>query len=140
MKKLTNDYIEQEVASANPAKLVDLLFQRAIRDLYTAQEAWPLMPRNLDAMKSALHAQAIIVELNGCLNHAEGGKLARNLSRLYEYMQYRLSEALTRRAPEDCAIVAEVHSLLSSLGEAWSEMAASNGQVSEVAFNSILVA
>ncbi len=122
MNQNTNEYMEQEVANADPAKLVDLLFQRAVRDLERAYEMWPSLARSAEAVRLALHAQAIIGELQSCLNFNDGGELAANLGRLYEYMQFRLTQALTNHRPEDAEAISEVCSLLAGLSSAWTEM------------------
>ena len=122
MNQSTSEYMEQEIANADPAKLVDLLFQRAVRDLEGACEMWPALARSAEAVRLALHAQAIIGELQSCLNYNAGGDLATNLGRLYEYMQFRLTHALTHRRPEDVATLAEIASLMSGLSSAWTEM------------------
>ena len=122
MNHSTSEYVEQEVANADPAKLVDLLFQRAVRDLEQSCEMWPALARSAEAVRLALHAQAIIGELQSCLNFNEGGDLATNLGRLYEYMQFRLTQALTNRRPEDAKSIAEVATLMAGLSSAWTEM------------------
>lgn len=114
-----NSYIEHQVANATPGELVEMLYARAVRDLTGARELFSLQgePRaQSDAIHLIVHAQQIIAELNHCLDVKQGGSLAQNLARLYEYMQYRLTEAVSKR---DDAPVAEVVGLLSELHEAW---------------------
>ena len=77
--------------------LVELLYERAVRDLEGARELMLLDedPRAMaDAIQLIVHAQAIITELQASLNLKAGGELAVNLLRIYEYMQYRLSESV----------------------------------------------
>jgi flagellar protein FliS len=57
-----------------------------------------------------------ISELDGSLNHAEGGAISRNLAELYQYLRQRLTEANMR---QNDAPLAEVESLLTTLSEAW---------------------
>jgi flagellar protein FliS len=114
-----NSYIEHQVANATPGELVEMLYARAVRDLSGARELFSLQgdPRShADAIHLIVHAQQIIAELNHCLDIKSGGDLALNLARLYEYMQYRLTEAVTKREDDP---VAEVVKLLSELHEAW---------------------
>jgi flagellar secretion chaperone FliS len=112
-------YLEHQVANATPGELVEMLYARAVRDLTGARELFSLQgdPRaQSDAIHLIVHAQQIIAELNHCLNIKEGGSLAVNLARLYEYMEYRLTEAVSKR---DDGPVGEVVNLLSELHEAW---------------------
>jgi flagellar protein FliS len=117
----TNDYLAQQVESADPAHLVELLFQRAVRDLQSARELWPDQSQRVESIRLVVHAQSILNELSHCLNFEQGGALANDLYRLYEYMQFRLMEAVQAESG-DGAQVGEVLDLLSSLSDAWSEM------------------
>lgn len=114
-----SNYVEQQVQEASPAKLIDLLFSRARRDLAQSLEQYALdgdMRSQAEAIRLIVHAQQIIVELARCLNVKEGGELARNLHRIYEYMNYRLKEAIDLRQP---ASTQEVLTLLAELHDGW---------------------
>lgn len=115
-------YLEDKVASATPGQLVELLFDRGCRDLEQAAllAAESKDPRcRADALRLVVHAQRIIAELSASLNRREGGELAQSLARVYEYMQYRLTETAQALDP---AVLREVHDLLASLHEAWCGM------------------
>jgi len=119
MHEELNAYVEHQVATASPVKLIDLLYARAVRDLAGAKEllADTGNPRSVaDGIHLVVHAQQIIQELNGSLNVNKGGEIAHNLHRLYEYFQYRLTESVTKR---EAAAVEEIHGLLSELHEGW---------------------
>jgi len=122
MKKSTYDYIVQEVESADPAKLIDLLFQRAQRDLDGAQELWSSLPQSPAAVQLAVHAQRIIQELQTSLNFDAGGPLSIQLFQLYEYMQYTIMEAVSSRQPEDLQKIQDVREMLGQLATAWTDM------------------
>jgi flagellar protein FliS len=114
--------LEQKVAGATPGELVEMLYARAIRDLTGASSLLDLEgePRSrADAIHLIVHAQQIIAELNHCLNAKEGGELAANLADIYDYMQYRLTEAVSMR---EKAPVTEVVGLLTELHEVWKAM------------------
>jgi flagellar biosynthetic protein FliS len=119
----TEQYVAQEVMCADPVRLVELLYQRALRDLQGACELWPAPDRQVEAIHLALHAQLIIKELHASLNLNEGRELATYLSRLYEFMQYQLMDAISTRDDGAVRKVAEVIELLQPLSEAWSTMA-----------------
>jgi len=111
--------IEEQVASASPRQLVAMLYERALRDLEGACDLFSLEgdPRSqADAINKIAHAQQIIAELNRSLDTRDGEDLAANLARIYEYMQYRLTEAVSKR---EQAPVSEVAGLLSELCSAW---------------------
>jgi flagellar protein FliS len=118
----TQAYLTQEVDNADPARLVELLYQRALRDLNNSRDQWENLSRSPTAIHLAIHAQTIIQELNNSLNYKTGGDLAMNLGRLYEYMQYTLVEALNTRQAQDVAKITEVIELLEPLSDAWTTM------------------
>jgi flagellar protein FliS len=112
-----SNYLEHQVASATPGQLIEMLYDRAVRDLKGACEGDPRS--QADAIHLIVHAQQIIAELNHSLNTQEGGDLAVNLARIYEYMQYRLTEAVTKR---EQVPVLDVAGLMSELHDAWKAM------------------
>ena len=66
--------------------------------------------------RAVCRAVGAISELDGSLNHAEGGAISRNLAELYQYLRQRLTEANVR---QNDAPLAEAESLLTTLSEAW---------------------
>ena len=113
------NYLQHQVLSASPAQLIDMLYDRACRDLNSAKEFFTdPNDRNAicEAVKFVVHAQRIITELKRCLNLEQGGELADNLDRLYEYMQFRLTESVQQL---DARGVGEVAELLNELYQAW---------------------
>ena len=122
MNANTYHYLTEEVQSADPARLIQLLYQRALRDLHAARELWPAVASAPKGIHLAVHAQCILKELQLSLNYQEGGELAVTLGRLYEYMQFRLVEIVGRQSESDASEIDEIIDLLSSLSEAWSTM------------------
>lgn len=123
--------LEEQVAQTTPGEIVCMLYDRAVQDLAGASELFALEddPRSkADAIHLVVHAQQIVAELNHCLNVDTGGELAKNLARLYEYVQYRLTEAVSKY---DRNALTEARGLLVELSEAWHTMEnrkeASNG-------------
>lgn len=143
MKKSTYDYVVQEVESADPAKLIDLLFQRARRDLDGAVELWPSLPSSPAAVQLAVHAQRIIQELQMSLNFDTGGPLSIQLFQLYEFMQYTIMEAVSSRQADDIQKIHDVREMLEQLATAWAEMiqnSAAGQQNSPRTMSGVLVA
>jgi len=122
MNNTAYDYVAQEVESADPARMIELLYQRALRDLKGAIELWPTLDRSPAAIQLLVHAQAILTELQASLNYKDGGQLAATLGQLYEYMQFRIVEITTRRGADESAGIEEIIGLLGSLSDAWSIM------------------
>lgn len=122
MQNNMSEYIQQEVDSADPVRLIDLLYSRALRDLEGARELWPNRARQAEAIRLAVHAQLILRELYNAVNVQDGGELARHLRMLYEYMQYELMEAIAHRGSDSLGKISGVLELLEPLAAAWSSM------------------
>lgn len=115
-------YVENQVLGASPARLIEMLYDRACRDLASAVELMTLQgdARTMaEATRCIIHAQQIVAQLNSSLNLQKGGELAITLHRLYEYIQYRLTEAVNTRQKKP---VQEALELLGELHETWDEM------------------
>ena len=112
-------YRRTAVQSSSPLGLVVMLYDGAIKYMLEAREA---IARNdvLARTTAVSRALAIIAELQNTLNVKEGGEVARELDRLYSYMSTRLLD-VTAKADDNAA--KEVHKLLSTLREGWSQIA-----------------
>jgi flagellar protein FliS len=99
--------------------LVVLLYDRAIAGLTEAHQA--AARGDLRTRASAVSkALAIICALQETLNLEEGGALAEELDRLYDYATRRLVEVNTN---QDLTALTEVHKLLETLRGAWQQIA-----------------
>lgn len=117
------------VLSADPMELVCLLYQHAQDAVRDARQH--LKNRDIAARGKAISkAVALIGELNGSLDHNAGGAISANLKDLYGYMTRRLTEANLKQQD---APLAEVESLLSTLGQAWQEARAQQATASHAA-------
>lgn len=115
----TNIGLETSVASADPHKLILLLYQGALLAISSAKNQ---MLRNEIAAKGKYISQAIMIieeGLKASLDKNAGGELAQNLSDLYEYMSQRL---LIANLKNDVSALDEVSRLLSDLKGAWEEI------------------
>lgn len=111
--------LEEQVASATPAQLISMLYDRCIKDLKGANDLFSLrddLRAQADAIHMIVHAQQIISELQRSLNLKEGGDLASNLNTIYEYMQMRLTEAVSQR---DMKLTLDIIGMLEELHESW---------------------
>lgn len=112
----TNVGIESGVNTADPYKLILLLYQGALLAIASGKNQ--IMRKEIEAKgKSIGHAITIIEEgLKASLNTEVGGDLAQNLTALYSYMSQRL---LNANLNNDLAALDEVSSLLIELRSAW---------------------
>ena len=143
MDEFTQDYLVQEVESADPAKLVELLYQRALRDLMNARELWSMLDKDPASIRLLVHAQCIVMELQKSLNYEQGGEVALNLSRLYDFIQFSIVEITRDRTPDDAKKIEDLIEILSSISDAWSTMARQQREsqsVRSLSSNEILVA
>ena len=122
-------YAATQVGTADRLQLVVMLYEGAISFLRQAQEKMA----QKDASGKGLYlgkAMDIIAELNASLNFKEGGEVAANLFRLYNFMTAHLTRANLNWVQE---AVEEVLALLSQLKEAWEEVCrkAKTGELKE---------
>lgn len=108
--------LETGVASANPHRLILMLFDGALVALAAAQKH--LEEKNVAAKGQAISKALQIIDegLKASLDEKSGGEIAIHLRELYEYMCRRLLLASMRN---ETAPVVEVRNLLSQLKEAW---------------------
>lgn len=113
-------YLESEILSADPVRLVQILYRAAIDQTRSARRY--LAAGDIEARGRAVSkTSAILLELAGSLDHGQGAEFSRRLAGLYEYMLQRLSDAHLTQMD---APLAEVEKLLGDLVEAWGYVAA----------------
>jgi flagellar protein FliS len=108
--------VESGVESANPHKLILMLFEGANEALAKAKMH---IQHGEVAAKGQMLSKAIMIidhGLKASLDMNAGGDLAIKLQSLYDYMSHRLFLA---NIQNDAEIIDEVHKLLSELYDAW---------------------
>jgi flagellar protein FliS len=108
-------YVEDEIVTADPIRLVQLLYQGAIEAVAGARVNLATCDIR-GRFAAATKAIEILTELSSSLNHEQGGELSARLAALYDYMQRRVIEGNQQQID---APFAEVEKLLGTLGEAW---------------------
>jgi flagellin-specific chaperone FliS len=98
---------------------VALFYQRALRDLRGARGLWAMPDWRADAIRRVSDALAIIKELHGSLNPIKGREATTHLSRIYEFMQYELMEAISAQDNESARRITAVVELLQPLSDVW---------------------
>jgi flagellar protein FliS len=133
MKSYQKNYQRVEIATADPVRIVVLLYEGAIRNLNIAA-------RNIETDKELASAKIcrtleIVNYLRNALDHEQGGEISLNLQRLYEYMRDQLNEA---NIHSDASKLAEVVNLLQILLEGWRGISANQTATPEAAIGSSL--
>ncbi len=103
------------VASSDPHAMVMMLLDAAAERMSAACGC--IEHKKLVRKSKLLHScVAIIAELRGSLNLAQGGSLAQNLDGLYEYM---IRQLMLGNLHSDVSKIKEVLGLLSEIRSAW---------------------
>ena len=111
--------VETGVASADPHRLILMLFDGALAAIATARLA---MSRSEVAAKTQAVTKAIAIidgGLKASLDVAAGGELAMRLSELYDYM---LKQLLVANLRNEVTTLDEVTRLLNELRGAWAQI------------------
>src|ERR1700692_2100009 len=118
-------YVDDEILTADPLKLVDLLYRGALEAVGCARVK--LASGDIKARSAAVtKAIEILVELTSSLDYQRGGELSTQLAALYDYMQRRLIDANREQAD---APLAEVEQILETVGEAWAQVKVPAGEL-----------
>ena len=110
-----SQYFEAEILSADPVKLVALLYRGAL-DAVSAARRHLRAGDIRERARRINQAYGILLELVTALDHSAGGEISRNLAELYLYMQRRLLDANSQQTEPP---LVEVEKLLGTLIEGW---------------------
>lgn len=118
LARAKQQYLEQQVASASPERLLVLLYDRLLVDIDRAAVAqgaadWPAAGTHLT------HAQWIVAELSATLTDAWDG--AEQLRAVYAYLT---SQLITANLSHDSDVTAECRGIVVPLRDAWHQAAA----------------
>jgi len=108
--------IETDIATANPVKLVIMLYDGAILALASARAAIEQGDVPTRGQRISKAIEIISDGLKSSLDHQAGGELADRLAALYDYMCSRLIYA---NANANVPAIDEVVALLTELKSAW---------------------
>ena len=112
-------YLETEVLTADPIKLVRILYKGALTAIATARRALARIddPGSIgERSRQIMKAWQIVNELRSSLNYDHGGNVARQLADLYVYIEQRLMEGNIQQSD---APLADAEVVLTTLLEAW---------------------
>jgi flagellar protein FliS len=113
-----NPYLQDSVGTASPGRLLVMLYDRLVADLFQGEEALRAGNRELSAERLT-HAQEIILELRTTLD-VEAWSGAPGLASLYGFLLTELIQANVKR---DADKVASCRALVEPLRDAWREAA-----------------
>lgn len=118
--------VESDLSVASPHRVIQMLFAGALERL--AQSKCAIEQGDI-AKRGLLMGKAIgiVSGLNGSLNMDAEGDVANNLTRLYDYMLRRMSEA---NINNDAQAIDEVVAILKTLKEGWDAIPADKHNVS----------
>lgn len=115
MQNVLTSYTENEILTAEPEKLVLLMYDGAIKFIRQGKAA--IREAHIeDAHTYILRAYAIIAELQATLDKEKGGEIAAGLERSYDFILNHLKEADIKK---DEILLDEVENLLVPLAETW---------------------
>ena len=124
-----DNYLESEVLSADPVKLITILYRAALDSIGVARRC--LFDGDIAGRVQAVgKASAIVTELTCSLDRTNGGEIAQNLAELYDYIQRLLMDANFRQIDTP---LAEAEELMMTLYEGWAACARKGAEQAESA-------
>lgn len=117
-KAYQNTAVESLVTEATPHKLVEMLYEGAIKNLKLAKIF--IEQKNFEKKTEHLNKSlAIFTELKSGIDEASGKEVAENFSALYEYCY---QTAVQANLHNDIAKIDEIIQLIDPILEAWKQM------------------
>jgi len=114
LKDPSQQYLQTQIETVSPGKLILMVYDGTINFLKEAEER--LKKGDWEGKGEMIfRAQDCITELMCCLN-MEAGEIAELLYKLYEYFNWKLAQA---NAQKSLSGVTEVIDLMSTLREGW---------------------
>ncbi len=116
-KQYQQQYLQNQVQTASPEKLLIMLYDGAIQFVNKAKLA--MAAKNIEEIhNNIIGAQRIISEFMNTLDVEGGGELGQNLFSLYEYLHHQLVQANIQK---DEAMLSEVLEHLKDLRNTWDQ-------------------
>ena len=110
-------YKKVKVNTAHPIKIIVMLYDEALRQIDVALREIEIGLSAYDKVNKALaKTKDIFTELTIALNMKEGGDIARELFRLYDFFNDQLSIANTKKSAEP---LKQIRPMVVELRESW---------------------
>lgn len=117
-KQYANNYVETAVSEATPHKLIEMLYEGAIKNMNLAKVF--IEQKNYEKKSEYINkALSILNALRAGVDLEKGGDVAQNLYDLYDYCYRSLFNASTKN---DLVLLNEVLEHITLVSEAWKEM------------------
>ncbi len=115
MNMYSNDYLQNQIATASKEQLLIMFYDGAIR--FTMQAKQAIEKNDIEGRNYAIQkASAIVTELAATLDHKIGGKIAEDLDALYAFMLKEYNKATIKN---DSSGLVAVENILNDLRETW---------------------
>ena len=112
-------YATTQISTASSVQVVVLLYDGAISSMKLAQEG--IVALNFhDKARFLDRALRVVGELSASLNMEEGGVIAKDLQRVYEYIQFEVTQANLKNEPG--RLEGPIR-CMSAIRESWQELA-----------------
>ncbi len=113
-----NIYLQNQVMTATPKKLIILLYDGCIKFMNLAERA--ILDKKMeDAHINLIKAQNIVMELKGTLNFEDGAAIAEELDTIYGHLNTALIKA---NIDKDAEQVKKCCSIMQDLRASWVEV------------------
>lgn len=112
-------YATTQISTASSVQVVVLLYDGAISSMKLAQESMATLNFH-DKARFLDRALRVVGELSASLNMEEGGVIGKELRRLYEYIQFEMTQANLKNEPG--RLEGPIR-CMSEIREAWQELA-----------------
>lgn len=127
MTRPVDAYRKTRVETIDPVRLVVMCYDAIVKDLQDAKKYH--LEKNIDASYDKVrHAQDVITELLVGLDYEQGGEIAVNLGRIYNFMLRQLIAVNTRTSAEYYDPLIRI---MSDLKDAWDQIARQQSQVQQ---------
>lgn len=111
-------YKNNQILTASPKRLIELLYEGAIKNIKLAELALDTVDFE-SVNRYSTKAQSIILELKNALNLTAGGEITEQLNQIYDFMFERLVSANIEKQPEKFELVRK---MLEELKTTWNEL------------------
>lgn len=117
-EQVQQNYLKNQVMSATPAKLIELLLVGALKQVHVAKQA--LADQRVEAAHKALmKAQDIILELRYDVKEDVDAQIGQRLIEFYRYMNKQLIKA---NQAKDATPLVDVEAMLTEYLDAWKQV------------------
>ncbi|MEA1988344.1 MAG: flagellar export chaperone FliS [Pseudomonadota bacterium] len=118
VQQYANNFVETSVSEASPHKLIELLYDGALKNMNLAKVF--IDQKNYEKKAEFINkALAILSSLRAGVDFKNGGEVAENLYSLYDYCYRTLTTASIKNSVD---MVDEVIDYISGVNEAWKQM------------------